>query len=235
LFRRKGYSCVKKIPLGFDPAVFYPDETARASIRRKLGLHFPVIAYFGRLVPEKGVHLIVEALKNLRSFNWHFMLDKFDLYANPYNKQIDILIKEAGIEDRVVYIDADHFEIAAYMNAADVVVIPSVSTPSWKEQYGRVAPEAMACGKLVIAAKSGALPELVGDAGMLFDEGDVVQLTSLLEKFLKEPEGFHHFSQKATERANGLLSIPMQAAAYERRISELKVRRERERVKVANT
>jgi glycosyltransferase involved in cell wall biosynthesis len=224
LFRRKGYSYVKKIPLGFDPAVFYPDETARTSIRTKLGLQFPVIAYFGRLVPEKGVHLIVEALKNLRSYDWHFMLDKFDLYANDYNKQIDILIRQAGIEDRVVYIDADHFEIAAYMNASDVVVIPSVSTPSWKEQYGRVAPEAMACGKLVIAAKSGALPELIGEAGMLFEEGDVTHLTTLLENFLKQPEAFQHFSAKATARANGLLSIPMQAAAYELRMSELQIK-----------
>ena len=58
------------------------------------------------------------------------------------------------------------------MNAADLVVVPSLSTPNWIEQYGRVVPEALACGCRVIASNSGALPELLGSHGRLVEEAD---------------------------------------------------------------
>jgi glycosyltransferase involved in cell wall biosynthesis len=230
LFRAKHYHNVNKIPLGFDPAVFFRNPEARDSIRRKLGLTHPAFAYFGRLVPEKGVHLLIEALKSLKSFQWHFMLDKFDLYANAYNQQISDLIQEAGIADRVIYIEADHYEIASYMNAADVVIVPSISAPHWKEQYGRVAPEAMATGKVVIAANSGALPELLADAGLIFEEGDVEGLARHLSAYLANPGKFITLGERAEKRAHDLLSIPTQAAQYDKRIKEVLARRGRKRL-----
>jgi glycosyltransferase involved in cell wall biosynthesis len=85
----------------------------------------------------------------------------------------------------VIFFEADHREIADYMNAADIVAVPSITTPSFKEQYGRVAPEAMACGCLVIASNSGTLPELVKGAGWVFGEGNVSELAVLLKEALE--------------------------------------------------
>jgi glycosyltransferase involved in cell wall biosynthesis len=73
------------------------------------------------------------------------------------------------------------------MNASDAIVIPSISSSTWVEQYGRVAPKALACGKLVIASKTGALPELIADAGILVEENNSNALTNILRQLvLKE-------------------------------------------------
>jgi glycosyltransferase involved in cell wall biosynthesis len=214
LFKQKGFKCVVKIPLGYDPAVFFPNADAREETRSKLGINIPVIAYFGRIVPEKGVDLLLKALATLKEHAWVCMLDKFTTYENPYHKHIDDLIISLGLKERVVRIEANHFEIAAYMNAADVVVIPSVSTPQWKEQYGRVAPEAMACGKLVISAKSGALPELIGNCGILFEEGNQDELKLILEDYLRAGTKYQQLSLDASIRAREFLSIKTQAEFY---------------------
>ena len=184
IFTDEGYRYVERIPLGFDPSVFYVDGDVRAALREKRGLKHPVIAYFGRLTREKGVHILISALKDLQQYNWQLMMDDFDEYASGYNKEVYDMMKQAGILERVVFISPNHFEIAAYMNAADIVVVPSIAAPHWKEQYGRVAAEAMACGRLVIASDSGSLPELLNNHGLLFPEGDVAGLRKLIERLL---------------------------------------------------
>lgn len=184
IFINEGYKNVEQIPLGFDPDYFYPDTNMRASLRTNLGLTKTVIAYFGRLIKEKGVHILIKALQELKELEWLMMIDDFDEYASDYNKEIIGLIKAADIMDRVVFISPSHYDIAGYMNAADIVVIPSITAPHWKEQYGRVAAEAMACGKTVIASDSGALPELLNNHGWLFPEGNVQFLKKLLKNLL---------------------------------------------------
>ena len=87
------------------------------------------------------------------------------------------------------------------MNAADLVVVPSVSTGNWKEQYGRVIPEAMACGKTIIASASGAIPEILGEYGMLIEENQPDVLASTISSWLngenivsKSPEEIARYS-----------------------------------------
>jgi glycosyltransferase involved in cell wall biosynthesis len=184
IFLKEGFKQVEKMPLGFDPAYFHPDAAKREIIRSQLGISANIIAYFGRLTREKGVHILIQALQDLKGKNWYLMMDDFDEYASGYNQEIHRLINEAKISDRVIYINPSHFEIASYMNAADIVVVPSISVPHWKEQYGRVAAEAMACGTKVIASDSGALPELLNNNGWLFPEGDVEALRILIDNLL---------------------------------------------------
>ena len=221
LFEERAYKRVIKIPLGFDRSIFYEDIEKGNLVKSRLGLNYPVFAYFGRMVQEKGVHLLVEALSGMKHLNWHLMLDTFDRYANPYGNYIDELIHAAGLGDKLIYIHASHYEMPSYMNAADVVIMPSISTPTWKEQYGRVAPEVMACGKLVVASKSGTLPELIGDGGVLFNEGDVSGLTSILKEYLEHPSRYKEIKQRGKLHAESSLSINNQAAAYEHRIKEV--------------
>ncbi|MEL7337837.1 MAG: glycosyltransferase, partial [Planctomycetota bacterium] len=172
VFQDLGFESVSKIPLGFDPAYFCIRENDRDEIRQSHNLNVPVVAYFGRFVPEKGIDLLIKALGQLRDQPWVFMLDQFE-GDDEYTQLLKDEIQRQGISDRIVEIHAAHGEVARYMNAADVVVLPSISTSKWVEQYGRVAPEAMACGRCVIVADTGALPELVDRYGHTFPEGDV--------------------------------------------------------------
>jgi glycosyltransferase involved in cell wall biosynthesis len=143
------------------------------------------------------------------------MMDSFDIYASEYNKEISRLLSESEIGNRVVFIKPSHFEIAAYMNATDIVVVPSVSVVNWKEQYGRVAAEALACGKEVIASDSGALPDLLGGHGFLFQEGNVQDLQELLASRLRTHENSGKQSDEIAAYALAMLSIQKQKAVME--------------------
>lgn len=198
-----------QILLGFDPRVFdrQPAEYVAAT-RARLGLKQPTVAYFGRLTPEKGVHLLIKALASIKELNWQLLIDNFGTYETPYRRTLKRLIEEQGLLDRVVYFDAYHEEMPDFMNAADVVVLPSVSTPKWKEQYGRVIQEAMACGKTFVGSDSGAIPEVMGGHGFVFPEGDTEALAALLEQVLRE-QRFVDMEARSYARAN--LSISRQA------------------------
>jgi glycosyltransferase involved in cell wall biosynthesis len=184
IFKNNRFPKVRVMPLGFDPAVFFPDPAGRARIRNELNLIAPVIAYFGRITAEKGIHILINALGSLTNYSWQLMMDSFDPSSSSYHAEIKALLQEMKILDRVVFINPSHTAIASYMNAADWIIVPSVSTPSWKEQYGRVAAEAMACGRIVIASDSGALPGLLNGFGILFEEGNVSGLKMILENVL---------------------------------------------------
>lgn len=174
-----------KVPLGYDPDLFHiqPIEK-RAATRARLGLTAPTVAYFGRLVPEKGVHLLVDALAAMPNRNWQLLLDDFSASGGTYVRDLSRRIKERGISDRVVFFTSTHEDMPDYMNAADLVVLPSVSTPKWKEQYGRVVQEAQACGRVVIGSDSGAIPEVLDGQGYVFPEGNTEFLSTLLHRLL---------------------------------------------------
>jgi glycosyltransferase involved in cell wall biosynthesis len=78
-------------------------------------------------------------------------------------------------------------EMPAFYRTLDALVLPSRTRPNWKEQFGRVLIEAMACGVPVIGARSGAIPEVIGEAGLLFDEGDAAGLRNHLAELLADP------------------------------------------------
>lgn len=203
---------VSRIPLGFDPVQFRPDPVARARVRAQLGLRETTFAYFGRVVPDKGAHLLVEALHKLRGRPWQLLLDRFSEYAHPYARELSNLIARLGLTDRVVYFDANHDEIAQYINAADVVVMPSQTSPRFKEQYGRVAAEAMACGRLVMVSDCGALPELVADAGIVIRQDELSHLDRYLALVLDDPSLPAQYAERARRRAMDNLSVDVQAA-----------------------
>jgi glycosyltransferase involved in cell wall biosynthesis len=225
IFESEGYKNVVLMPLGFDPVYFKIDEEARQSVREKLQVNQPVIAYFGRITPEKGVKLLVEALAGMFHLEWRLMMDHFDEYVSGYNQELQQLLNSSGVKERVIFVSPDHFGIGAYMNAADIVVVPSVSAPNWKEQYGRVAAEAMACGRMVIASDSGALPELMGGKGQHFPEGNIEALRAAIEHQLKRiPRVGEHPEQEAADYAFKQLSIQKQQEVMEATFEKAGVR-----------
>jgi glycosyltransferase involved in cell wall biosynthesis len=83
----------------------------------------------------------------------------------------------------------------------DVLVLPSRSTPSWVEQFGRVLVEAMACGVPVIGSSSGEIPHVIGDAGLVFPEGDVEALRGQLAMLAASPEERRRLGELGRQRA----------------------------------
>ena len=73
-----------------------------------------------------------------------------------------------------------------YFKRLDVLVIPTQTTKRIREQFGRVIVEAMASGIPVIGSTCGAIPEVIGDAGLVFPEGDAEALAGALRRLLSD-------------------------------------------------
>jgi glycosyltransferase involved in cell wall biosynthesis len=85
------------------------------------------------------------------------------------------------VSSRIRWIrQVESLQVPDYVNLLDVLVLPSRTTSRWKEQFGRVLIEAMACEKPPVGSSSGEIPNVIGDAGLIFPEGDVQALTERL-------------------------------------------------------
>jgi glycosyltransferase involved in cell wall biosynthesis len=73
-------------------------------------------------------------------------------------------------------------EVPRYLQDLHVLVLPSRSTTQWVEQFGHILLEAMACGVTVVGSSSGEIPNVIGDAGRVFTEGDVAALKTVLNE-----------------------------------------------------
>lgn len=207
---------VRRMPLGVDCARFRPDEAARAAVRAQLGLRHPTVAYFGRLIPKKGVHELVAALCRLPAREWQFLANDWGA-AEGYAAHLWDPLRAAGLDDRRLSVRPRHEEVADYMRAADVVVVPSL----WEEQYGRVAAEALACGTPVVAYRRGGLPEVVGEAGLLLPSGEVAALASTLDRLLGDAAERRRLGALGRAHALERLSLERQAAAMVEALEEL--------------
>ncbi len=178
VWRRKGYSGpLAVIPqFGVDPDLFFPSHTPRAAEV----LH---IAYVGRLVPEKGVDVLLRALVGLRGA-WHVTIQG----SGPDENRLRSLVAEYGLEERVAFRpQLPSTTMPTFYREVDVLVLPSRTQPNWTEQFGRVLVEAMACGVVVVGSEAGEIPYVVGDAGLTFPENDADALRTVLERLIAAP------------------------------------------------
>jgi glycosyltransferase involved in cell wall biosynthesis len=79
-------------------------------------------------------------------------------------------------------------QVPPFLNTLDVVVMPSIEIESWKEQFGRVLVEGMACGVNVVGSDSGEIAHVIGDAGLVFPPGDAAALTGCLRRLRDDPQ-----------------------------------------------
>ena len=106
-----------------------------------------------------------------------------------------------GVVERVIFKGGlPTYEIPGEMQQLDALVLPSVTRPNWIEQFGRVLPEAMACETPVIGSSSGEIPHVIGDAGLVFEEGNVQELVARIRQLLDDPELYAQLAAKGRQR-----------------------------------
>lgn len=163
---------------GVDPARYAGADPA--AVRARWPLAPPVVGYVGRLVHEKGVDVLVEAVEPLDA---RLLL----VGDGPARAGLEARVARAGPGRAVFAGTVSHDGVPAYLRAMDVLVLPSLTTATWAEQFGHVLIEAMAAGVPVIGSSSGAIPEVVGDAGLVVPEGDAAALRTALARLLVDP------------------------------------------------
>jgi glycosyltransferase involved in cell wall biosynthesis len=170
VWRAKGFT--GRMPViaqfGTDATLFHP---AHARPDRPF-----TIGCFGRLVEEKGISVLLDAAARMGG-DWRVRL----LGGGPLRSALEAQAHALGITDRVYFgTQIPSTAMPAQYHAVDVLVLPSLTRPHWKEQFGRVLVEAMASGVPVIGSDSGAIPGVIGEAGLVVPEGDADALADAL-------------------------------------------------------
>jgi glycosyltransferase involved in cell wall biosynthesis len=193
VWQYKGYTGpIYLIPqFGVDPAIYYRRDRAvrreRKSVVKYRQARRPsqsalVMGYVGRLVEEKGLELLFLAASKLTG-PWNIQV----LGEGPDRDRLEKMTQWLGIAPRVTFDEKmPSTHLPHYFSGLDVLVLPSLTRPNWKEQFGRVLIEAMACDVIAVGARSGAIPEVIGDAGLTFTEGSVDELRAQLQRLIDD-------------------------------------------------
>lgn len=191
--------------LGVDETVFRPaDAVLKAKRRADLGLPAEafLVGFGGRLVEMKGVPDLIEAVDRVR--------------AQPGGEGVQLALLGpgeiapllGGRRDTPAWLHARpaclHAEMAHFMQALDLFVLPSREWNrdglQWREQFGHVLIEAMACGVPVLGSSCGAIPSVLGDPAQIFPEGDVARLSGMLRTCLLDPARRETMVRQQTRR-----------------------------------
>ena len=204
VLRDKGYAGpITVLPqFGVDPVLFRPGVAPL--LERPSGVSL-VVGYAGGLVPEKGIDLMLQAVSQC---NQRLAAEGVDgcsvMIAGAGSEQaaLEDLARQLGLAERVTFTGkTPSTGMAAVYASMDVLVLPSRTTATWKEQFGRVLIEAMACRVPVVGSDSGEIPNVIADAGLVFPEYDPAALADLLIALAQQPVLREHLAQRGYERA----------------------------------
>jgi glycosyltransferase involved in cell wall biosynthesis len=159
---------------GVDPELFSPAPSAPDGP--------PVIGFISRLVEEKGILVLLDALKDLKG-EWRLHV----IGSGPLESHARHMAERVGIAGRITWERGIASTLVPQrLRAFTVLVQPSLTRKHWKEQFGRAVMEAMACGVPIIGSNSAEIPNVVGDAGLIVPEGDARALREALSYVLAD-------------------------------------------------
>lgn len=169
------------------------------------------IGYAGRLIESKGLMDLLAAVRRLEAPVELLLIGDGELRTRLEHQPIP------GSNVRVLN-GFRHDQMASAYARLDVLVLPSHTTPKWKEQFGRVIVEALWCGVPVVGSDSGEIPwliELTG-GGLVFPEGDHAALAAQLGKLREAPALRRQLGSTGRAAVERLFSVPSATDPFER-------------------
>jgi teichuronic acid biosynthesis glycosyltransferase TuaC len=172
---------IRAIPNGCDATIFHPQSRADARTAFDIDADAELVVYVGRLVPEKGLHELLDAMASLAPQRPKLQLALIG--DGPMRAELDARVAaDPTLRVRLPGAQGPH-EVARWMAASDLVTLPSYS-----EGHPNVLVEALACGRPVVATPVGGIPEVVdADCGLLVPARDPAALAGGLRDALDRP------------------------------------------------
>ena len=169
------------------------------------------VGFAGRLIASKGLEDLLGAVRRLAAPVELLLIGNGELRERLEGAEIP------GARVRVLD-GLSHEQMADGYAQLDVLVLPSHTTPSWKEQFGRVIVEALWCGVPVVGSDSGEIPWLVGltGGGLIFEEGNVEALAEALARMRAEPALRSSLARAGRARVERMFTVPAATDALER-------------------
>ncbi len=198
------------IPPGVDVQRFRPDPASAAAVRRRAGWRDDavVVGYLGRFVEAKGLPRLLRALEASRAA-WHA------LFVGGGPLEADLRAFAARHPGRVhVQTGVPHDDVPAWLNAMSMLCAPSQTTAAWREQFGRMLIEAMACGVPAIASDSGEMPFVVGDAGTIAAESDDAAWTAAIDRLAGDEAARRESGARGLARVRARFAWPIVAREH---------------------
>ena len=181
--------------VGVSPEQFKVDRPEHW--RKQYGVSKFAFGYAGRFVEEKGIQVLIEAFSRARISN---VAELVLIGGGPYQERLEGLIERLGLQKSVKFVSGvKHHEMAAVLNAIDVLVLPSLIRPHWKEQFGHIIIEAQACGKPVLGSDCDPIPEVIGAGGLTFRTEDPVDCAAKLKTLVEDKDLYSTLSQAALQ------------------------------------
>jgi glycosyltransferase involved in cell wall biosynthesis len=195
ILRQRGYQgAIQIMPqLGVYESLFTPQSQPELAQRLRINSEDFVIGFVGRFVPEKGLMTLLQAVKSFTDKPWKLLL----LGRGVLREELLQKAAEYKIENQLILLESvPHDKVANYINLMSTLVLPSetnyqvktLTAVGWKEQFGHVLIEAMACKVPVIGSDSGEIPYVIGDTGLVFPEGDAQALANCLSRLMEDAD-----------------------------------------------
>ena len=165
------------------PAVIIPNPYDDEVFRRFEGTdRARDLAYVGRLVSDKGVDLLIEALSILRESGSETGLTVVG--DGPDHSKLETQVAELALQSSVEFVGSvNSLQLAEVLNHHRVLVVPS----RWPEPFGIVALEGIGCGCAVVGSDQGGLPEAIGPCGITFPNNNPRALANALAQLINDP------------------------------------------------
>jgi glycosyltransferase involved in cell wall biosynthesis len=173
------------------------------------------IGYAGRLTESKGLLDLLAAVRMLEA-----PVELVLIGDGPLREQLEgQAIPGSAVE---VLSGLRHGQMASAYARLDVLVLPSRTTPTWKEQFGRVLIEALACGVPVVGSDSGEIPWLIGltGGGLVFAEGNAVELAERLARLRDDPALGRELAARGNRAVQRLFTVAAATDPLERMLRD---------------
>lgn len=208
VLRAKGFNKpVPIVPFGVDTEVFRPRAADANGSGKPL-----TIGFVGRMLPGKGLNVLAAALEKLKSETWQLLVVGDGVEREEFERRLT----SAGLIDRAVFTGAIDFDLVPeHFQRIDMLVLPTKTTKRISEQFGRVLVEAMASGVPVIGSTCGAIPDVIGNAGLVFTENDADGLADALRRMLLDDGLREHLVAAGLEQVKQYSWERVAAKTYE--------------------